>query len=98
MSNVPSLEVSKWNHGSPTGGIAFTAKHETDILISCEDMIKCIAEQADSRTLAGLLDELIEAYSSANGIFSVGYAVADLGQQARDFIKILHECIEDSEK
>lgn len=98
MSNVPSLEVSKWNHSCPKGGIVFTAKHETEVIISPMDMLLCIADQTCSKSLSGMLNELSKCYDSSNGSFTIAYSVNDLTQVAKDFIAYLYYSIEDSEK
>lgn len=91
---TPILNTSSFNHGSPSG-VAFTVQHESEVLISPEDLIKCITADTCSNVLIVLLNQIGKSYDNHNGYFSTGFAIDGLSDEAKEYFKELGKTIEE---
>ena len=95
---IPELNISAWAHRMEPQGVAFTVKHESEVLISPEVLLQCIRAVTDSSILEALLNEIAKNYSSDNGYFSVGFAAGNLTEESKEFYTLLAGAIEDADK
>ena len=95
---IPKLQVSNWAHNKEGTGAAFTVTHESEVLVSAEDLLKCIEYETCSNVLALLLNEIARVYSSDNGYFSLPFSASELTEDSKEFYKSLGQFIEDDEK
>jgi len=94
---IPELNTSTWSHGTDKG-VAFTVKHESEVLITPEILLKCIKADTCSNILTALLNEIAAAYDNHNGYFATGFSLNELTDEAKEYFKNLGQSIEELKK
>ena len=95
-NTVPQIESSKWNHGSVKSGVVFTAKTETEVLISHEDIFKTIKEDGASNVLTSVLNSMAKAFNTDFGNFALGLSLDDIEEDTKDWLVHIAEWIKEN--